>query len=86
MIKAFQALLAEKRLEIDTLKMKYQNGYETLIKTEEKVNDMKQELIDMQPVLIATAKEVAEQTLVVQEKTNAAEIVKQGVAKEEAVA
>jgi dynein heavy chain len=76
MIKAFQSLLAEKRNEVDTLKMKYKNGFETLIMTEEKVNDMKQELIDMQPKLIETAKKVAENTLIVQERTNAAEIVR----------
>ena len=86
MIKAFQSLLGEKRNEVDTLKNKYSNGYQTLITTEEKVNDMKQELIDMQPKLIETAKEVSEQTIIVQEKTTAAEIVKQGVAKEEAIA
>ena len=59
-----------------TLKNKYANGFDTLIKTEESVNSMKIELIDLQPKLVETAKEVAENTLIVQEKTVAAETVR----------
>jgi dynein heavy chain len=69
-----------------SLKNKYENGYSTLITTEASVNIMKQELIELQPQLIETAKQVTESTLVVQEKTVAAEIVKEAVSKEEAIA
>ena len=86
MIKAFQLLLAEKRNEIITLKEKYANGYNTLIDTEKNVNTMKEELIAMQPMLVETAKKVAESTVVVSEKTAAAELVKASVAKDEASA
>ena len=41
MIKAFQILLSEKRAEVMGLKDKYANGYNTLIETEAKVNEMK---------------------------------------------
>lgn len=86
MIKAFQILLSEKRNEVMTLKDKYANGYSTLIETESKVNEMKAELIALQPELIETAKKVAEQTIIVTEKTEAAEAVKTEVAKEESTA
>jgi dynein heavy chain, axonemal len=86
MIKAFQLLLGEKRKAVMTLKDKYSNGYDTLIETEEKVNTMKEELIELQPQLVVKAKEVAESTAIVTEKTDAANIVKEAVSKEEAIA
>jgi len=86
MIKAFQQLLKDKRNEIMTLKDKYANGYDTLIRTEENVNVMKQELIDLQPMLVTKQKEVSEQKVIVQEKTEAAMVVEASVSKEEAIA
>jgi dynein heavy chain len=66
------------------LKNRYANGYDCLIDTESKVNVMKQELIDLQPILIQTGKETEEKLVVVTAETEAADKIKAGVAVEEA--
>jgi dynein heavy chain, axonemal len=86
MIKAFQLLLAEKRREVWSLKEKYANGHETIIATEGKVGTMKQELLDLQPILEEKSKEVNENSAIVGEKKAAADIVAEQVSKDRAFA
>jgi dynein heavy chain len=52
LINTFKTLLADKRKEIMALKDRYGNGYDCLIDTEKNVTKMKQELEDLQPVLV----------------------------------
>jgi dynein heavy chain len=56
LINTFKSLLEIKRKEVKAQKDRYSNGYDCLIGTEEKVNIMKQEIIDLQPILIETGK------------------------------
>ena len=66
------------------LKNRYSNGYDCLIKTETDVNKMQEELEALQPVLVETSKETEAKLIVVTKESDAAEIVKSGVAIEEA--
>ena len=84
LINTFKTLLAIKRKEIMALKDRYGNGYDCLIATESSVNIMKQELIDLQPVLIETGKETAAKLIVVTGETEAADKIKAAVSIEEA--
>jgi dynein heavy chain len=86
MIKAFQLLLAEKRKEVWTLKEKYANGYDIIIATEGKVGIMKQELLDLQPILEEKSKEVNESSAIVAEKKAAADVIAESVSKDRAFA
>jgi dynein heavy chain len=52
LINTFKKLLDDKRKEVKGQKDRYSNGYDCLISTEDKVNVMKQEIIDLQPILI----------------------------------
>jgi dynein heavy chain len=84
LINTFKALLAVKRKEVKSMKDRYSNGYDCLIGTESKVNIMKQELIDLQPILIETGKEVAAKLIVVTAETESADKIKAAVSIEEA--
>ena len=66
------------------LKNRYSNGYACLIKTETDVNVMQEELEALQPVLVETSKETEQKLIVVTKESDAAEIIKSGVAIEEA--
>ena len=57
MITTFRSLLAEKRKEILFQRNKYENGYEKIITTEKKVEEMQVNLIDLQPKLKIAAEE-----------------------------
>ena len=52
LINTFKTLLDIKRKEVKEQKDRYSNGYDCLINTEAKVNVMKQEIIDLQPILV----------------------------------
>lgn len=84
LINTFKTLLDIKRKEVKDQKDRYSNGYDCLIGTESKVNVMKQELIDLQPILIQTGKETAEKLVVVTAETEAADKIKASVSIEEA--
>ena len=84
LINTFKTLLAEKRAEIMALKNRYGNGYDCLIGTEEKVLTMKQEIIDLQPILVTTGEETAKKLIVVAKETEDADVIKTAVGAEEA--
>jgi len=86
LISTFKLLLGQKRNEVQSLKDRYSNGYDCLIKTEGAVGVMKEELIAKQPLLIQTSKEVEEQSKIVETEAAAANIVAERVSADEAVA
>lgn len=86
LINTFKSLLGEKRTEIKNLKDRYGNGYDCLIQTESSVNVMEKELVDLQPILIQKGKETEEKLVIVTKETEAADLIKQNVSKEEAEA
>ena len=65
---------------------RYEAGLQKLLAAEGEVNVMKEELIQLQPKLIATGKEVEETLIVVNSQTEAAEAQKAIVQAEEAAA
>jgi dynein heavy chain len=60
LIDSFKTLLAKKRGEIKAAQKRYEVGLEKLTTTESSVGIMKQEIIDLQPVLVKTVKETEE--------------------------
>lgn len=86
LINTFKALLAAKRTEIMNLKNRYSDGYDCLIDTERKVNEMERELVDLQPILIQKEEETSAKLVIVTKETEAADKVKKVVAAEEAEA
>lgn len=57
LITTFRNLLSEKRKEILFQRNKYENGYEKIITTEKKVEEMQVNLIQLQPKLKIAAEE-----------------------------
>ncbi|KAL0050690.1 hypothetical protein WJX82_005287 [Trebouxia sp. C0006] len=86
LISTYKHLLAAKRTQVYTLKHRYEAGLQKLLAAEGEVNVMKEELIQLQPKLIATGKEVEETLVVVNSQTEAAVAQKAVVQAEEAVA
>jgi len=86
LITTFKTILREKRDEIMSLKNRYENGYNCLIDTEQKVSKMQTELEELQPVLIETSKETEKKALIVEKETIEAEKIKDVVSADEAVA
>merc|ERR1719265_1781026 len=86
LIQTFKNLLGAKRKEVTDLKNKYEVGLEKLITTEQSVEGMKQELIELQPKLVEKNKEVGEMMVVVNEETAKTEKVKEVVSADEAKA
>merc|ERR1719265_2871787 len=86
LIQTFKTLLAAKRKEVTDLKNKYEVGLEKLITTEQSVEGMKVELIELQPKLVEKNKEVGEMMVVVNEETAKTEKVKEVVSADEAKA
>ncbi|CAE8722926.1 unnamed protein product, partial [Polarella glacialis] len=86
LIQTFKQLLSEKRSYISSLKNKYEVGLDKLTTTEASVEGMKQDLIALQPQLIAKNKEVGEMMVVVNEESAKTEKVKEVVAADEVVA
>jgi dynein heavy chain len=84
LISTFTTLIGAKGKEIGDLKKKYDVGLEKLVQTENSVEGMKQELIDLQPKLIQKNKEVGELFVVVTKESEEAEKVAAVVAKDEA--
>jgi len=86
LIQSFKRLLAMKRKEVQELRDKYANGYDCLIRTEESVGKMEEELIEMKPQLIEKSKEVDAQAEIVEKETVEAEKVREVVDAEASVA
>ena len=86
LINTYKKLLKAKRLEVSTVRDRYEIGLEKLLSAEESVSVMKEELIALQPVLVKTSEEVEEALIVVDKETEQAEAKRAVVEKEEAVA
>lgn len=86
LIQTFKQLLAEKRGAVGGLKTKYDVGLDKLTTTEQSVEGMKQDLIELQPQLVEKNKEVGEMMIVVNAESAKTEEVKIVVAADEAVA
>ena len=86
LINTYKKLLKAKRLEVSTVRDRYEIGLEKLLSAEESVSVMKEELIALQPVLVKTSEEVEETLTVVDKETEQAEAKRAVVEKEEAVA
>ncbi|XP_063719575.1 dynein axonemal heavy chain 3-like [Symsagittifera roscoffensis] len=86
LIKTFKRLLDKKRLEILTLKNRYQVGLQKLEFAETQVAIMSEELKDLQPQLIQTSKETEDLMGVIQRDTEEVEKVKNVVEEDEEVA
>lgn len=66
LLTTFLQLEKEKRTELQNLKSRLETGLEKLLSTADDVEVMKKELINLQPVLAKTAKEVDEMMIVIQ--------------------
>jgi len=86
LISTFKTILGAKRAEVSAAKKRYDVGLGKLIATEESVEGMKQEIIELQPVLVTTTKEVEDMMVVVDTETQGAEKIKIVVEGEEAIA
>jgi dynein heavy chain len=86
LIGTFITLLNERRGEVSAARNRYLVGLEKVYATEESVKHMQVELEEMQPVLIKTAEETEAMIVVVNKENEDAQVIKDGVAKEEAVA
>jgi len=86
LISMYKTLLHAERLKVSKLQTRYEIGLEKVMTAEKDVNVMKQELIDLQPKLEATSKEVEATLEVVNRETAAAEVTKAAVKKDEAIA
>ncbi|XP_023932407.1 dynein heavy chain 3, axonemal [Lingula anatina] len=86
LIKTFKTLLNKKRMELLTLKQRYVIGLEKLEFSESQINVMKQELQELQPMLIKTSAETDDLIKVIETETVEVEAIKSVVAADEAVA
>jgi dynein heavy chain len=86
LINTFKTILGKKRAEVSSAKKRYDVGLDKLITTEKSVEGMKQEIIELQPVLVKTTKEVEDMMVVVDKETKGAEEIKTVVQGEEAIA
>ncbi|XP_053376707.1 dynein axonemal heavy chain 3-like [Mercenaria mercenaria] len=86
LIKTFKNLLNKKRLEILTLKNRYQVGLEKLDFSEQQINIMQKELIELRPQLIQTSKETKELIAFIEKESVEVQQVKQVVEVDEAAA
>eukprot|EP00878_Enallax_costatus_P031925 GHUV01034994.1.p1 GENE.GHUV01034994.1~~GHUV01034994.1.p1 ORF type:complete len:506 (+),score=169.08 GHUV01034994.1:358-1875(+) len=86
LIYTYNELLGAQRSNVQQLQRRYEVGLEKLLTAEGEVNVMKQELIELQPKLIETGKEVEETLRVVDAQTKEAAAKKEVVEGEEAIA
>ncbi|XP_059151038.1 dynein axonemal heavy chain 3-like [Physella acuta] len=86
LIKTFKTLLGKKRLQILTLKNRYNVGLEKLRFSENQINVMQTELLDLQPKLIETSQETEELIGIIEKETIEVEDIKRIVELDEAVA
>ncbi|XP_069141245.1 dynein axonemal heavy chain 3-like isoform X4 [Argopecten irradians] len=86
LIKTFKNLLNKKRLEILTLKNRYQVGLEKLNFSEQQVNIMQQELVELKPKLEETSRDTEDLIKYIEKERIEVESVKAVVEKDEAIA
>ncbi|XP_052779096.1 dynein axonemal heavy chain 3-like isoform X2 [Mya arenaria] len=86
LIKTFKNLLKKKRMEILTLKNRYQIGLEKLEFSEQQINVMQKELIELRPQLIETSKETEELIAVIETESKEVHQVMEVVAVDEQAA
>ncbi|KAH9505438.1 Dynein heavy chain 3, axonemal, partial [Bulinus truncatus] len=86
LIKTFKTLLGTKRLQILTLKNRYNVGLEKLKFSEHQINVMQTELLELQPKLIETSQETEELISIIERETIEVEEIKRLVEVDEAVA
>mmetsp|Transcript_20676 Transcript_20676/g.31602 ORF Transcript_20676/g.31602 Transcript_20676/m.31602 type:complete len:1097 (+) Transcript_20676:1528-4818(+) len=84
LISTFKALLDKKRSEVLALKERYASGFASLVDTEKNVMKLQRDLEDLQPKLVQAGKDTEEKLVKVMKETEAADVVKQKVASEEA--
>lgn len=78
-------MLDEKRREVTAQINKYENGLQKIISTEGNVEGMQKNLIELQPKLKVAAENTAVKMLEVEREKNSADILKEGIQKEEAI-
>ena len=86
LITTFKEMLLWKNNEVSSAKMRYEVGLEKIETTEKSVGIMQEELEELQPQLIQTAKETAEMMIVVEKETADAQVIRETVAADEAKA
>uniref|UniRef100_A0A2C9LZ80 Dynein heavy chain AAA module D4 domain-containing protein n=1 Tax=Biomphalaria glabrata TaxID=6526 RepID=A0A2C9LZ80_BIOGL len=86
LIKTFKTLLGKQRLQILTLKNRYNVGLEKLQFSEGQINVMQTELLELQPKLIETSQETEELISIIERETIEVEDIKRIVEVDEAVA
>ena len=86
LLHSYKGLLGKRQNEVMTVKKRYEVGLEKLQTTEESVQGMKTELIELQPQLAIAAKETEAAMVVISKESAEADKVKQVVSQEEAVA
>jgi dynein heavy chain len=85
MINSFKELLNERRKDVQNQIDKYSNGYDKILSTEENVDLMKNELIEMQPKLIVAKEETEKKIVVVSKEKELADVLKGSISEEEAI-
>ena len=86
LITTYKTLLGQKRNEVSITKNRYEVGLEKLLGAESQVGAMKEELIELQPVLVKTAAETEEMLKVIDKESKEAEAKKEVVSAEEKIA
>ena len=86
LLETFKALLAARREDVSRVRDRYLGGLGKLESTQARVEEMQEELGQLQPVLVQTSAETQAMLLTVQQETDAAMVIREAVAKEEAVA
>jgi len=86
LITTYKTLLTEKRKQVWTMRKRYQSGLQQIYGAEEQVGVMKQELIELQPVLVRTAAETEDMLKVIDKETIQANAKRQVVQGEEEAA
>ena len=86
LLSTLKVLMGEKREEVGGAKQRLAGGLEKLLSTEEQVKVMEQELIALQPQLKETSEEVEVMMVQISKDKEDADVTKQFVVKEEAVA
>jgi len=85
-LSTFKTLLALKREEVSTAKRRLVVGLDKLQATENEVAQLKEELIEMQPILKKTSEEVSEMMVVIEKDKAEADKTREIVVREEAIA
>ncbi|MEW5311651.1 MAG: hypothetical protein WDW38_003347 [Sanguina aurantia] len=83
---SYKGLLGKRQSEVMTVKRRYEVGLEKLMSTEESVQGMKETLTALQPQLEESTRQTEAAMVVITRESADADVVKQVVSKEEAIA